>query len=140
MPNSTAAENNGFVLPTADEGTQDVNNTGNTLQTTEPVSIPMVQVETGSRDLMIAGGIIAVLLIAFFFAKNGFSNSLVKKRISPSKASMAGWWLFIFLSSVAIGAVLADVNPAKFLSILILGPLGIVALISAILTFTSSRA
>jgi hypothetical protein len=65
---------------------------------------------------------------------------LVKKRISPSKASMAGWWLFIFLAAVAIGAVLAAVNPVKFLSLLILGPLGIVALVSAVLTFTSSRA
>jgi len=53
---------------------------------------------------------------------------------------MAGWWLFIFLASVAIGAVLAAVNPAKFLSLLILGPLSVVALVSAILAFTSSRA
>lgn len=133
---SESNTNNGFVLPTADEQQEDVG----TAQTVQEVSVPTVQEETGSRDLMIAGGIILVLLIAFFFAKRGFSNSLVKKRISPSKASMAGWWLFIFLSAVAIGAVLAAVNPQKFLSLLILGPLGVVALVSAILTFTSSRA
>lgn len=140
MPNSTSTENNGFVLPTADADVQQEGAIANTIQTAESASIPMIQEETGSRDLVIAGGIIVVLLIAFFFLKRGFANSLVKKRISPSKASMAGWWLFICLSSIAIGAVLAAVNPAKFLSALILGPLGTVALISAILTFTSSRA
>ncbi|UUS60112.1 MULTISPECIES: hypothetical protein [unclassified Acinetobacter] len=135
---SESNTNNGFVLPTADEQTQ--NEASGVAQTVQEVNVPTVQEETGSRDLMIAGAIIAVLLIAFFFAKRGFSNSLVKKRISPSKASMAGWWLFIFLSAVAIGAVLAAVNPVKFLSLLILGPLGVVALVSGVLTFTTSRA
>lgn len=135
---SESNANNGFVLPTADEQTQ--NEASSVAQTVQEVNVPTVQEETGSRDLMIAGAIIAVLLIAFFFAKRGFSNSLVKKRISPSKASMAGWWLFIFLSAVAIGAVLAAVNPVKFLSLLILGPLGVVALVSAVLAFTTSRA
>ena len=135
---SESNANNGFVLPTADEQTQ--NETSNVAQTVQEVNVPTTQEETGSRDLMIAGAIIAVLLIAFFFAKRGFSNSLVKKRISPSKASMAGWWLFIFLAAVAIGAVLAAVNPVRFLSLLILGPLGVVALVSAGLTFTTSRA
>lgn len=135
---SASTENNGFVLPTADDKTQA--ETAAAVQTAEQPAIPSIQEETGSRDLMIAGGIIVLLLIAFFFAKRGFSNSLVKKRVSPSKASMAGWWLFIFLASVAIGAVLAAVNPSKFLSLLILGPLGVVALVSAVLAFTSSRA
>lgn len=135
---SESTENNGFVLPQADDKTQV--ETAVATQTAENPILPTLQEETGSRDLMIAGGIILVLLIAFFFAKRGFSNSLVKKRISPSKAGMAGWWLFIFLAAVAIGAVLAAVNPDKFLSLLILGPLGIVALVSATLTFTSSRA
>ena len=98
---SESNTNNGFVLPTADEQAQ--TETGTAAQTVQEVNVPTVQEETGSRDLMIASGIIVVLLIAFFFAKRGFSNSLVKKRISPSKASMAGWWLFIFLAAVAIG-------------------------------------
>lgn len=135
---SESTENNGFVLPQADGKTQA--ETAVATQTAENPSFPSIQEETASRDLMIAGGIILVLLISFFFAKRGFTNSLVKKRVSPSKATMAGWWLFILLASVAIGAVLAAVNPAKFLSLLILGPLGIVALVSAILAFTSSRA
>lgn len=135
---SESNANNGFVLPTADEQTQ--NEAGTVAQTVQEVNVPTIQEETGSRDLMIAGAIIAVLLVAFFFAKRGFTNSLVKKRISPSRANMAGWWLFIFLAAVAIGAVLAAVNPVEFLSLLILGPLGVIALVSGALTFTTSRA
>ncbi len=82
---SESNTNNGFVLPTADEQAQ--TETATVAQTVQAVNVPTVQEETGSRDLMIAGGIIVVLLIAFFFAKRGFSN----------KASMAGWWLFICL-------------------------------------------
>jgi uncharacterized membrane protein HdeD (DUF308 family) len=130
--------NNGFVLPTADEQTQ--NEVGAVAQTVQEVNVPTIEEETGSRDLLIAGAIIAVLLVAFFFAKRGFANSLVKKRISPSKASVAGWWLFVFLAAVGIGAVLVAVNPVKFLSLLILGPLGVIALVSGALTFTTSRA
>ncbi|TCM67533.1 hypothetical protein EC844_10847 [Acinetobacter calcoaceticus] len=133
---SSSSENNGFVLPTADDKTQ----TATVSQSSENPSMPTVQEETGARDLMIAGGIIIVLLIAFFFAKRGFTNSLVKKRVSPSKATMAGWWLFIFLASIAIGAVLAAVNPSRFLSLLIFAPLAVVAIVSAVFTFTSSRA
>lgn len=138
MTESSSNQNSGFVIPQADDNSQQTASTVN--QTVQDASIPTVQVETGSRDLAIGGGVIAALLIAFFFAKQGFTNSLVKKRISPSKASMAGWWLFIFLSSVAIGAVLAAVNPVKFLSALTLGPLGVVALVSAVLAFKSSQA
>ena len=135
---SNSNENTGFVIPQADELNEQV--VTNTRQAVESVGIPTVKEETGARDLAIGGGIIVILLIAFFFAKQGFTNSLVKKRVSPSKASMAGWWLFIFLAAVAIGAVLSAVNPAKFLSFLILGPLGVVALVSAVLAFKSSKA
>ncbi len=130
--------NQGFVIPQADEQTEQAATA--VVQTTQDIGIPTVQAETGARDLMIGGGIIVVLLIAFFFAKQGFTNSLVKKRVSPSKASMAGWWLFIFLSAIAIGAVLAAVNPAKFLSLTILSPLVVVAVVSAVLAFKSSQA
>lgn len=136
--NSSVNTNTGFVIPQANEQEQQA--ASNAVQTVQTADIPTMQEETGSRDLTIGGGIIVVLLIAFFFAKQGFTNSLVKKRVSPSKASMAGWWLFIFLSSIAIAAVLAAVNPAKFLSVTILAPLGTVALVSAFLAFKSSQA
>ena len=70
MPEST--ENNGFVLPKADDKTQA--ETAVATQTAENPTLPSIQEETGSRDLMIAGGIIFVLLIAFFFAKRSFTN------------------------------------------------------------------
>ena len=109
-------ENQGFVIPQANEATQQA--TTAVTQTAQAVGIPTIQEQTGSRDLAIGGGIIVVLLIAFFFAKQGFTNSLVKKRVSPSKASIAGWWLFIFLSAIAIGAVLAAVGGVVFLGTL----------------------
>mgnify|MGYP001609740963 FL=1 len=70
---SDSKENNGFVLPTATENTQaETQVATNTIQ---DVGLPKIQEETGSRDLMIAGSIIVVLLIAFFFAKRGFTNN-----------------------------------------------------------------
>ncbi len=138
MADANTTENQGFVIPQADEQTEQA--TAAVVQPAQDIGMPTIQAETGARDLMIGGGIIVVLLIAFFFAKQGFTNSLVKKRVSPSKASMAGWWLFIFLSAIAIGAVLAAVNPAKFLSLTILSPLAVVAVVSAVLAFKSSQA
>lgn len=134
---SQSQENNGFVLPTADENVQSSTVAAQTIQ---DVAAPAIHEETASRDLFIAGGIILILLFAFFFAKPLFTHSLVKKRISPSKANMAGWWLFILLASVSIGAVLAAVNPTRFFSLLILGPLGLVAALSAFFVINSSRA
>ena len=82
-------ENQGFVIPQANEATQQA--TTAVTQTAQAVGIPTIQEQTGSRDL-------------------------------------------------AIGAVLAAVNPAKFLSLTILAPLGVVALVSAFLSFKSSQA
>ena len=56
---SESTENNGFVLPQADEKTQA--ETAVATQTAENPNLPTIQEETGSRDLMIAGGIILVL-------------------------------------------------------------------------------
>lgn len=69
---SESNTNNGFVLPTADEQAQ--TETGTAAQTVQEVNVPTVQEETGSRDLMIASGIIVVLLIAFFFCKTRFQQ------------------------------------------------------------------
>lgn len=150
MAESSANENTGFVILQEDDQAQAASQQAPQMaqaqqaaplaHAVQEIGIPTIHEETGSRDLAIGGGIIVVLLLAFFFAKQAYTNSLVKKRVSPGKASMAGWWLFIMLSSIAIAAVLAAVNPAKFLSALIVGPLGIVALISAFLTFKSSQA
>lgn len=91
------------------------------------------------RDYVIGGGILVVLLIAFFFVKGAYANHLAGKRVSPGPANAAGWWLFIFLSSLAIASVLAITSPVKFLTPLFMGPICIVGLVAIILVFISGR-
>lgn len=100
---------------------------------------PGVATDTSSRDLLIGGGILVVLLIAFFFVRGGYANMLVRRRVSPSKANAAGWWLFVLLSSLATLAVFAAVHPARFLTPLVAGPLCVIALAGLVLTLISSR-
>ena len=87
----------------------------------------------------IGGAVLLILFVAFFFAKNPYANGLVAKRVPPNKANASGWWLFIFLASLATGVVLAAVNAHKFLAPLFMGPLVLVGLVALLLTFTSSR-
>ncbi len=95
--------------------------------------------ETPPRDMLIGGAVLLVLLVAFFFAKNAYANSLVAKRVSPNGANAAGWWMFILLGAVGTAAVLVAVNAAKFMSPLILGPLALVAVLALVLMLTSGR-
>lgn len=95
--------------------------------------------DTSSRDLLIGGGILLVLFVAFYFAKNAYANTLVGKRVPPNKANAAGWWMFVLLSSLATGVVLAAVNASKFMTPLILGPIGAVGLLSLVLMLTTGR-
>ncbi|SBV36774.1 conserved membrane hypothetical protein [uncultured Stenotrophomonas sp.] len=104
-----------------------------------PVTLDLGQSDTSSRDLLIGGGILTVLLVAFFFARGSYANMLVRKRVPPGKANAAGWWLFIFLSSLSTGVILAAVNPVKFLAPLTIIPLGAVALVALILMLISGR-
>ena len=98
-----------------------------------------VNVDTSSRDLMIGGAILLVLFIAFFFARGAYANTLVARRVPPNKANAAGWWLFVFLASLSVGVVLSAVNPARFLAPLIIGPLGVVAVVAIVLMILSGR-
>lgn len=135
-----AKDNAGFTLPAPQEGDQPQASTNTELATPETMTmVPDAAVDTSSRDTLIGGGILLVLIIAFFFAKNAYANMLVGKRVPPGKANAAGWWLFIFLTSLSTGVVLAAVNSAKFMAPLILGPLGLVALVSLILMLVSGR-
>jgi hypothetical protein len=102
-------------------------------------ALPAEAVNTGSRDLTIGAAVLLVLFVAFFFAKNAYANTLVGKRIPPAKANAAGWWMFIFLASLATGVVLAAVNSAKYMAPLVIGPLGAVALVALILMLVSGR-
>jgi hypothetical protein len=159
-------KNSGFRLPPPKEGTGQLGNpkpspsdspapaklppttVAPTAPTTTPASNanpPLIQVggdtrpDTSSRDMAIGAGVLVVLFIAFFFAKKAYSDFLVSRKNSPSRANGAGWWLFILLSSLATATMLGIVNQAKFLNLLYVGPLMFIALVALILMLLNSR-
>lgn len=91
------------------------------------------------RDYAIGGGVLVVLLIAFFFVRGAYANTLARKRIAPGPANAAGWYLFITLASLAFGSVLGFISPAKFMTPLFLAPIGLVGIIALIMMFLSAR-
>ena len=148
MAQDTPKDNTGFTLPApvtapasappaADASAAASAATG----TTEPAPAfdAAGTTDTSSRDTLIGGVVLLLLFIAFFFAKNAYANGLVAKRVPPNKANASGWWLFIFLASLATGVVLAAVNAHKCLAPLFMAPLVLVGLVALLLTFTSSR-
>lgn len=137
-------DNAGFALPAPTEANQAAPAVTESPAATTTAGqampgLPAEAVNTGSRDLMIGGAVLLVLFIAFFFAKNAYANTLVGKRVPPAKANSAGWWMFIFLASLATGVVLTAVNSAKYLAPMFIGPLGVVALVALILMIVSGR-
>jgi hypothetical protein len=134
-------DNAGFALPSPETNSTTTLTTtqGNAVTRVEVGVNPALTTDTSSRDLMIGGAILLVLLVAFFFAKNAYANGLVSKRVPPNKANAAGWWLWVFLASLATGVVLSAVNSSKFMAPLILGPIALVALIGLVLAILSSR-
>ena len=149
MAQDTPKDNAGFTLPapvTAPASAPPAADAAGasasaTTATTEPAPAldPASTSDTSSRDTLVGGVVLLLLFIAFFFAKNAYANGLVAKRVPPNKANASGWWLFIFLASLATGVVLAAVNAHKFLAPLFMGPLVLVGLVALLLTFTSSR-
>lgn len=140
----TQQKDSGFSLPAP----SDAASAADVHTTTATVILPpgekfegtyTVVSDTMSRDLLIGGGILLVLLVAFFFAKNAYANTLVAKRVPPNHANAAGWWLFVFLSCLGIGAVLAAVNSVKFMTPLIIGPVVAVGLVALVLMLVSGR-
>lgn len=138
--------NSGFSLPAPNDAASAASGPGTTMTAT--VILPpgekfegtyTVAADTSSRDLLIGGGILLVLFVAFFFAKNAYANTLVGKRVPPNKANAAGWWLFVLLASLSTGVVLAAVNAAKFLTPLIIGPIIAVAVLALVLMLVSGR-
>lgn len=144
MAQDTPKDNAGFTLPapaSAPPAADASAAASATTATTEaaPALDPASTTDTSSRDTLVGGVVLLLLFIAFFFAKNAYANGLVAKRVPPNKANASGWWLFIFLASLATGVVLAAVNAHKFLAPLFMGPLVLVGLVALLLTFTSSR-
>ena len=147
MAQDTPKDNTGFTLPApasappAADASAAASAAAATTATTEaaPAFDAAGTTDTSSRDTLVGGVVLLLLFIAFFFAKNAYANGLVAKRVPPNKANASGWWLFIFLASLATGVVLAAVNAHKFLAPLFMGPLVLVGLVALLLTFTSSR-
>lgn len=136
-------DNAGFALPAPSEVNQAsstvTESPGTTTASQAASALPAEAVNTGSRDLMIGGAVLLVLTIAFFFAKNAYANTLVGKRVQPAKANAAGWWMFIFLTSLTTAVVLTAVNSTKYLAPMFIVPLGVAALVALILTIVSGR-
>ncbi|MGK5026686.1 hypothetical protein [Janthinobacterium sp. RB2R34] len=145
MAQDTPKDNAGFTLPppAAEPATAATPATAAPATSASVETAPTLDqagaTDTSSRDTLIGGAVLLVLFVAFFFAKNAYANGLVGKRVSPNKANASGWWLFIFLSSLATAVVLAAVNSHKFLAPLFMGPLLLVGLVALVLTFTSSK-
>jgi hypothetical protein len=89
--------------------------------------------------MLVAGGVLFVLLIAFFFARNAYANALVAKKVAPRSANAAGWWLFTLLTTLATTAVFGIANQPRFLTAVFIAPLALVALASLTLLVFSSR-
>jgi hypothetical protein len=142
--------NTGFVIPSANENgnspapatsvpTPKSVQLGGDLENGFGFPVPPVDPGPQPRDYAIAGGVLLVLIVAFFFAKNAYANHLATRRVARGPADAAGWWLFIFLVSLSTASALALVSPVKFLTPLFMLPLGLIALVAIILMFVTGR-
>lgn len=132
----------GFSLPTPNEQAAAVPPlpTAQQTQAASPVQVVVPPGEsTQSRDLLIGAAVLLVLMVVYFIAKNAYANSLVGKRVEPRSANAAGWWLWVFLSLLSIGVVLAAVNNSLLMTPFIVGPLALGALVALVLMLLSSR-
>lgn len=136
---STNKSQSGFTLPppTGTTGTKPVESTSSSTQ-------PAIKIDVGSasssaRDMLIGGAILLVLMVAFFFAKNAYANMLVGKRVQPRSANAAGWWLWVFLSLLSVGVILAAVNGSALMTPFIVGPLALGAIVALVLMLVSGK-
>lgn len=130
--------NSGFTLPTPADAASTASSIANTIEQVPVTDSIPTAADTSSRDMLIGAAVLLVLFVIFFFAKNGYANSLVAKRLPPNKANAAGWWLFLLLASLSTAVVLVVINAAKFLTLLVMGPLGAVGLLALVLLLVSS--
>jgi len=140
MADST--QNKGFTIPAPAPAKGQPAVPMTTPMTSLPITTPgpIVVIDGPQpRDYAIAGGVLLVLLIAFFFAKKAYANHLALKRISTGSANAAGWWLFIFLTGLATAAVLSILDHMKFLTPMFMVPLLVISLVALILMFVTGR-
>ena len=133
---NTDKTSSGFTLPPP------TGNADQPIQSTtgaSPIRIDIPAHGASSRDILVGGAILIVLMVAFFFAKNAYANMLVARRVEPRAANAAGWWLWVFLSLLSVGVVLAAVSRSTLMAPFIVGPLGVGALVSMVLMLVSGR-
>lgn len=107
--------------------------------TSTPIKIDIGSAGPASRDMLIGGAVLLVLMVAFFFAKNAYANMLVGKRAEPRSANAAGWWLWVFLSLLSVGVILAAVSGSTLMTPYIVGPLVLGAIVALVLMVMSSK-
>lgn len=132
----------GFSLPVPSQGGQDTTNVPKSPQSNQ-VELPSISMNVldgpEPRDYAVAGAVLVVLLIGFFFVRGAYANYLVGKKVSPNSANAAGWWLFVFMSGLALTTVMAILSPVKFMAPLFMAPLGAISVVALILTFLIGR-
>ena len=106
---------------------------------TPSIKIGVGSIGPSSRDMLIGGAVLLVLMVAFFFAKNAYANLLVGKRVQPRSANAAGWWLWVFLTLLSVGVVLAAVSGSALMTPFIVGPLVLSAIVALILMLISGK-
>lgn len=104
-----------------------------------PIKIDVGSSGPSSRDMLVGGAVLLVLMVAFFFAKNAYANHLVGKRVQPRSANAAGWWLWVFLTLITVGVVLAAVSGSVLMTPYIVGPLVLGAIVSLVLMLISGK-
>ena len=86
-----------------------------------------------SNDMVIAGAILAILAIVFFFVRGGVRRHLIAERASLSSASSAGWAVFAFLLSVSATVVFGQFgNLWTMLAFIV--PMGLLIVVTLILS------
>lgn len=136
---STNKSQSGFTLPPP-TGATETKSVESTSSSTQPaIKIDLGSAGSSSRDMLIGGAILLVLMVAFFFAKNAYANMLVGKRVQPRSANAAGWWLWVFLSLLSVGVVLAAVNGSVLRTPFIVGPLALGAIVALALVIMSGK-
>ena len=135
-----AAKDDKAAMPPAGDGSLSTTPPGEAATGTGMEVAPVAgapATDTSTRDIAIGGAVFVVLLVVFFFARNAFSNYLVRRRVAPSAADTAGWLLFFGLAFMSAAVVLGFVNSTKFLNVAITGTLlvfGIAAIAGALFT------
>ncbi len=137
MANNTPS-NLGFTLPQPSAGANTRTESAESSAAVE-ITINSADAEASSRDMLIGGAVLLVLMVAFFFAKNAYATMLVRKKLEPRSANAAGWWLWVFLTLLSVGVVLAAVSRSTLMTPFIVGPLSLGALVALVLMVLASR-